>query len=130
MGLRPRARFERAWSSAVIVIVVPQGATQIVKIEKGKVLGPHWVLILQSRIPIFCHLYPEYRFLSQFCISCQDYEESASRVAVEFRIMSMHEFCVFPNLSQILDPDILPPDPGYGGQYILVFQPPPSFFGK
>ena len=100
MGLRPRALFERAWSSAVIVIVVPQGATQIVKIEKGKVLGPHWVLILQSRIPIFCHLYPEYRFLSQFCISCQDYEESASRVAVKFRIMSMHEFCVFPNLSQ------------------------------
>ena len=51
--------------------------------------------------------------------------------SVSCQCMNFVFFRISHNISgQILDPDIHPPDPGYGGQYILVFQPPPSSFGK
>ena len=92
---------------------------------------------IQSRNPISCRLFPEYRFLRQFCISCQDFEASTSWVAVKFRIPSINFVLsrIHHHISgQIVDPEIPPPDPVYGGQYILVFQlpfpTPASSFGK
>ena len=82
----------------------------------------------QSRNPISCHLFPEYHFLRQFCISCQDFEASTSWVAVKFRIPSINfVLSRIPHhiSGQIVDPEIPPLDPVYGDQYILVFPPAP-----
>ena len=49
----------------------------------------------QSGIPKFCHLYPEYHFLSQYRIPCQDFSEYRSPRAVKFRIFK--KVCVFTN---------------------------------
>ena len=65
-------------------------------------------LIPYSRIPNFWNLYPEYRFLSQYPIPCQDFGES--RLSSSGRISyPVKNFFVFPNpalcFGQISNPE-------------------------
>ena len=50
----------------------------------------------QSRFPNFCHLFPQYRFLSQYRLQCQDFGGSKFPRSGEIPF-PVKKFCVFPN---------------------------------
>lgn len=50
----------------------------------------------QSRVPNFCHLCPEYRFLSQYRLQCQDFGESNFPRSGQIPF-PVKKFCAFPN---------------------------------
>ena len=72
----------------------------------------------QSRIPNFCHLYPEYGFLSQIRLRFQDFGES--RFPCNSQIpYPVKAFCVFQNpalyVTLIPGPENTLPDPKKSG---------------